>query len=246
MEERIRISRDCDGMEKPEPNSAKVCRLEAGEVLPLRRVDDKHYFKAWSSGRSVYVPKSCAERTEVDYAWERFAEQVGGTYSIEGGSRLGPITTARPAHKVRSSVGDWVITLETVEIGSTQTGQHTETRISAPYVARHPLHFQIYRRTALSDLGKRLLRMQDIEVGHPDFDRDFIVKGDNEASIRRLLANSNVRSLFQTRRELHLRSDGAALAFRKRGVVTNRFLLKAAHDLIDETLHELQRMGFIR
>ena len=53
----------------------------------------------------------------------------------------------------------------------------------APYVNPEGFRFTIYRKGFFSDLGK-LLGMQDIEVGDPEFDEAFIIKGNDEDRVR--------------------------------------------------------------
>ena len=53
----------------------------------------------------------------------------------------------------------------------------------APYVNPEGFRFTIYRKGLFSDLGK-LLGMQDIEVGDPEFDEAFIIKGNDESKVR--------------------------------------------------------------
>ena len=62
------------------------------------------------------------------------------------------------------------------------------TRMRAPYVNPEGFRFTIYRKGVFSDLGK-LLGMQDIEVGDPDFDEAFIIKGNDESKVRDLFAD---------------------------------------------------------
>src|SRR4051812_16896222 len=100
-----------------------------------------------------------------DEVWRRLAEQIGGEV-VERGLWKGT--------EVRSRVGPWTVTLDThTESG----GEHsvTYTRMRAPYVNPEGFRFTIYRKGLFSGLGK-LLGMQDVEVGDPEFDEAFIVK----------------------------------------------------------------------
>ena len=56
----------------------------------------------------------------------------------------------------------------------------------APYVNPEGFRFTIYRKGIFSELGK-LLGMQDIEVGDPEFDEAFIIKGNDEFKVRESL-----------------------------------------------------------
>ena len=46
--------------------------------------------------------------------------------------------------------------------------------------------------------------MQDIEVGHPRFDRDFVIKGTPPGRIRRLFDNAKIRRLIDAQPRIHL------------------------------------------
>ena len=54
-----------------------------------------------------------------------------------------------------------------------------------------------------SDLGKAF-GMQDIEVGHPRFDRDFVIKGNAPGRVRRLFDNEKIRRLIDAQPRIHM------------------------------------------
>ena len=86
--------------------------------------------------------------------------------------------------KVQVTHDEWTITLDTFAVS---TGKTTVvyTRLRAPYINPDHFRFTIYRRGFFSDIAK-WIGMQDIEVGHEDFDRDFIIKGTEEGKLRAL------------------------------------------------------------
>ena len=90
--------------------------------------------------------------------------------------------------KVQVSVGAWTITLDTYTVSMGGHSHITYTRIRAPYLNPEGFRFTIYRESLFSGLGK-LFGMQDIEVGDPEFDRAFIVKGNDESRVIHLLAD---------------------------------------------------------
>ena len=73
----------------------------------------------------------------------------------------------------------------------------------APYVNPEGFRFTIYRKSLFSDLGK-LLGMQDIEVGDPEFDEAFIIKGNDESKVRDLFANPKIRQMIQDQPKIRL------------------------------------------
>ena len=117
-----------------------------------------------------------------DEVWQQFSQEIGAEF-VEGGFWKG--------NKVQAHVDPWTITLDTYTV-NTQHSHVTYTRMRAPYVNPEGFRFTIYRKGFFSDLGK-LLGMQDIEVGDPDFDEAFIIKGNDEFKVRDLLANPHIR-----------------------------------------------------
>src|SRR4051812_3914320 len=106
-----------------------------------------------------------------DEVWEQLSREIDADF-VEGGFWKGS--------KVQAHVGLWTVTLDTMtehhQHGATQHHHTTYTRLRAPYINPEQFRFTIYRKGFFSGLGK-LLGMQDIEVGDPDFDEAFIIKG---------------------------------------------------------------------
>lgn len=173
------------------------------------------------------------------------SEAVGGRY-VEGGF-------CRSA-RVDVTHADWTVTLDTYAV-STGKVMIVYTRMRAPYVNPEGFRFTIYRRGVLSDIGK-FFGMQDVEVGDPAFDHDFIVKGTDEGRLRSLFSSVALRELVKRQPEIHLSvkddegwfgtrfPDGVdMLTFAVPGVIKDIERLKAAFDLFAMTLDELCRIG---
>jgi len=182
-----------------------------------------------------------------DEIWQQFAAAVGGNMTEGGFWGRG---------KVEAAHGQWIITLDTYTV-STGKSSITYTRMRAPYVNPEGFQFTIYRRGIFSDIGK-WLGMQDVEVGEPQFDEDFIIKGNDEAKLRRLFADAKLRELISAQPDIHFcvkddedRFWGGRnfppevdeLYFRVTGVIKDMDRLKLLYDLFSETLDELCRMG---
>ena len=178
--------------------------------------------------------------------WRQLAAETGASF-VEGGFWKGD--------KVEASHGEWRITLENVVYGKIPT-----TRLRAPYVNPDGFRFTVYRKQILSGLGK-MLGMQDVDVGQPDFDRDFVIQGTDEAKLRRLFANARIRELIAAQPQIHFTVKEApgiftrdlfaevppenvnALEFLTIGVIKDKERLRLLFDLFAETLDELCRMG---
>jgi hypothetical protein len=108
-----------------------------------------------------------------DEVWRQLGEGIGADF-VQGGLWKGA--------KVQAHVGPWTITLDTHTESSGEHGT-TYTRMRAPYVNPDGFRFTVYRQGVFSGLGK-LLGMQDIEVGDPDFDEAFLIQGNDEEKVR--------------------------------------------------------------
>ena len=94
--------------------------------------------------------------------------------------------------------------------------------------------------------------MQDVEVRVPQFDEDFIIKGDNERKLRQLFENRRIRDLISAQPRIHLevKDDEGwfstqfprgvdELYFRTIGVIKDVERLKQLFDLFAEVLNHL-------
>jgi hypothetical protein len=104
--------------------------------------------------------------------------------------------------KVRAHVDPWTVTLDTYTV-STGHSHVAFNRMRAPYVNPEGFRFAIYRKGFFSDLGK-LLGMQDIEVGEPDFDEAFIIKGNDEDRVRVLFSEPKIRQMIEDQPQIRL------------------------------------------
>jgi len=181
-----------------------------------------------------------------DEVWRQLGEEIGAEF-VEGGFWKG-------GSKVQVHVGPWTVTLDTHTDSSTDHSVHY-TRMRAPYVNPEGFRFTIYRKGFFSDLGK-LLGMQDIEVGDPEFDEAFIIKGNDEHRLQVLFADSKIRQMIQDQPQIRLEvkdSEGWSgpkfpenvdeLHFQVVGVIKDVDRLKALFDLFAAVLNQLCKIG---
>ncbi|MEM9904281.1 MAG: DUF3137 domain-containing protein [Cyanobacteria bacterium P01_D01_bin.44] len=179
--------------------------------------------------------------------WSQIARDIGGEF-IEGGF------WGKDA--LVYGHGEWQILLDTYTVNhssgsSTNSHAITYTRLRAPFVNKDGLYFEIYRRGFFSSISK-FLGMQDIEIGDPFFDDQFIIKGNNSEKIRLLLADRRMKGLIEQQPRIHLEIKnndgwfGAAfpahvdqLYFRCEGIVRETSLLKSLFELFSLTLERL-------
>jgi hypothetical protein len=180
-----------------------------------------------------------------DELWKQLSQEIGADF-VAGRLWKGS--------KVHAHVGPWTITLDTHTVSSGES-QVTYTRIRAPYVGGAGFRFTIYRKGIFSELGK-LMGMQDIEVGDPEFDDAFIIKGTDESRVRELFSNRRIRELITAQPEIHLSvhdsegwfgpkfpDDVDELVFQVVGVIKDLSRLKKLYDLFAEVLDQLCRLG---
>ena len=177
--------------------------------------------------------------------WHQLNEQMHGQF-VDGGMWKGD--------KVLVEHGDWTLTLDTYVVSTGKTAV-VFTRMRAPFVNPSGFRFNIYRKSAFSGIGK-FFRMQDIEVGDPQFDADFIVKSSDESRVRQLLGNERIRELLTKQKNVSFSvkddegwfgtkfPDGVdELNFAVVGIIKDVDRLKWLYDLFAETLDELCRIG---
>lgn len=133
-----------------------------------------------------------------DEIWTQIATDIGGEF-IEDGFWGKDILIYKH--------GEWQILLDTYTV-TTSTGTNTMittyTRMRAPFINKDELYFKISRKGFFSLIGK-FFGMQDIEIGDPFFDKEFVIKGNNPEKIKLLLANAEIKELCQKQPRIHLR-----------------------------------------
>jgi hypothetical protein len=190
-----------------------------------------------STLRKIFGPS----KTEI---WQQLCAATGADF-VHGGWKR---------DKVQAAHGEWTITLDTYAVS---TGKVVVwfTRLRAPYVNPDHFRFTIYRRGLFSEIAK-YLGMQDVVVGHEDFDRDFIIKGTEEKKLRALFDNPKLRELIAAQPKIHLTvkdhegifgptfpADTDELHFHVRGIIKDVECLKSLFELFAETLDQLCRIG---
>ncbi len=177
--------------------------------------------------------------------WSQLAAQVGGQFTdggFFGKTRL----------DVR--VDPWLLTLDTYTVHH-KNSSTTYTRLRAPYVTADGFRFTVYREGLFTPLGK-MLGMQDIEIGDPDFDQTFVLKGNDEPKVRQFFADDTLKALLYTQSAIHMEvkddegwfgrsfPEGVdELYFQRLGVMRDLPELKALFDLFSHTLHRLCHFG---
>ena len=173
--------------------------------------------------------------------WRQLSREVRGKFH-EGG------LLAKSAVQARTR--DWIMTLDTFTDGDKQT----YTRLRAPYFNPEGFRFEIYRASVFTGLGKAL-GAQDIGVGHPRFDQDFVIKSNAPRRVRRLFDNEKIRHLIDAQPRIHLSVKGHdgwlskfpdgvdELHFKALGTIKDVAQLRTVFDLFAEVLQEVCHEG---
>ena len=176
--------------------------------------------------------------------WQQLSADIQGRY----------VSSFWTGDKVHGTHGEWTVTLDTYVVSTGKT-YITFTRMRAPYVNPGGFRFTIYRKSIFSGIAT-MLGMQDIEIGDPEFDEAFVIKGTDERPVKALFANPHIRELMEQQRNIHLTvkddegwfgasfPDGVdELYFAVPGVIRDLDRLKLLYELFAEVLEQLCATG---
>jgi len=99
--------------------------------------------------------------------------------------------------RVRVPMAPWTVTFEMHSKGK------NHSKILLPFEAKTDFDFEIYNRSWIADAQKRF-GLQDIIVGYEDFDRDFIIKGNDESKVKKLYSSETLREMIQLQKAVRL------------------------------------------
>jgi heat shock protein HtpX len=169
--------------------------------------------------------------------WRQVARDIGGEY--QDGGFLGPDV-------LRYQSGEGEITLDIYEDADEHT--HIYTRMRAPFENKYGLYFKMCRVGFCASIGE-FLGMQDIQIGDPYFDENFIIQGNDDEKVRWLLGDPTLKGLIQAAippKLLGSASFGARyrdeLFFQCGGVLKDEKRLKTLFDLFRATLARLAQI----
>ena len=181
--------------------------------------------------------------------WTALRAQIGGEV-IPG--------TFWRGERLQVAVGEWTVTLDeyTVMVMAGRVPVAIpHTRMRAPFPNPSGFRFSIHRASVFSYLGT-LLGMQDIQVGFPEFDEAFVIKGNNEAAVQSFCTSERLRALVtaQPKFQLSIHDDDGwfgtkyppgvdVLVFDIAERIREVDRLKGLYDVFGETLHRLSEMG---
>jgi hypothetical protein len=138
--------------------------------------------------------------------------------------------------KVEVRHGEWTITLDTY-FSAANKNEYTRLRAKLPMQA--DFRFLITREGVLSEIAK-IFGAQDIQIGDTEFDKNFMIKGNNEQLIKQMLQNARIRELLLGQPEVHFAlTPENELLFAVPVIIKDLARLKHLFELFTETLEFL-------
>ena len=125
--------------------------------------------------------------------WEEFAKEANGKFIEE---------FSWHSAKTEIDYKDLKIIFDNYTLWS---GKYSTkmTRIIVPFNSVDSFRFKIYNSGLISQIEK-IFGGQDVKIGREDFDKEFIIKANNELKIKTLLQNQKIRSIIQNQRNVHI------------------------------------------
>lgn len=125
--------------------------------------------------------------------WNQFANEIDADFINQGFWKT---------KKIVARFENWAITFDTYTRSTGKTST-TYTRIRAPYVNKDGFNFKICKRGWLSGIRKTL-GMKDIEIGYPEFDEKFFIRGNDELRLVELFSSDKIRELVISQDTMYL------------------------------------------
>lgn len=177
--------------------------------------------------------------------WSQFAEEIDAEFVNEG---------VWKKKKIIANFENWNITIDTYTVSSGKNST-TYTRIRAPYINKDDFRFKIYRSGVFSNIGKTF-GMQDVPIGDPEFDENFIIQGNDEEKLREIFLIDKIREFISSQNRIHfeIKDDEGRfgtkfpdnvdeLYFQAAGIIKDIEKLKELYFLFVLVLNKLCLMG---
>lgn len=159
--------------------------------------------------------------------WKEFATKTNGTFK-KGYSWQ--------SDSVAIKYKNWQIIFDNYTLWSGKYSSEM-TRIIAPINSNDGFEFEIYKEGFIRKIEK-LFGAQDIQIGHDDFDKAFIIKSKNEFKLKSLLRNKQIRTLLLEIKDVNFQiSDQMGIWEQK--LLENQFELSF---YFDEKITDLQKL----
>lgn len=101
---------------------------------------------------------------------------------------------------------DFKITFDTYThliVVRSKSSEFEYTRVRVELLLPDNLNLKLFRQGFIESIGK-LFGMQDITIGDKEFDKVFIVKGNNDSKIQQLFSNATILNLILSQKDIRL------------------------------------------
>jgi hypothetical protein len=190
----------------------------------------------------------------AEEAPERVGEETWGQFCGRVDAAVAGYLRGTPA---RVTYKNWCVTLDT-NVVPAGAAAAVVTRMRAPFAGGRGFRFKLQRRDLLDALAARL-RIHSSETGQADFDREFVVRSDDDERVRRLFADPAIRRLVRSQPSINMELRGGdgpfgatlpegveELVLRAPGFLTDAEQLRRLFALFALTLDRLCRIGSAR
>lgn len=128
-----------------------------------------------------------------DQAWKQFATENNATYN-------------ETYNSVEITYANHKILFDTHVHYSVSGGQSFDTaytRVRVEFISPDNLRFRLTKQVLIDGIGK-LLGAQDIQIGDKEFDKRFLIKGNDEFKVQTLLSNNTIKNLILQQSDISL------------------------------------------
>lgn len=162
-------------------------------------------------------------------SWKLLSEEMGAQFIDRGMLKGGP--------KLVATYKNWEIEMDMYTETHQNNGHNTSTtytRIVAPFVKQNDYTITIYKEGGWSKALK-IFGGKDIEIGIPEFDRDYRVKSNDAEQTARLFENDKFRKLLTENivNGLFDISDNKGLFTKKENVTMSHVLYRQIGEITD-------------
>lgn len=189
-----------------------------------------------------YHSKRKLFKTSKKEIWSQISQRIQGNY-VKG--------SLLKRDRIEAHFGEWTIVFDTYIKENV-----AYTRVRAPYVNQDNFQFTIFREKKIHK-GLKVFGMQDIETGYTEFDKHFVIQGNNSTKVRQLFSNPHIRELlsFQSKPVLKINPENTVdfqkafppnvneVYFEVKGVIEDLDQLHDLYDLFSFTLEHLCHIG---
>lgn len=125
--------------------------------------------------------------------WRKLSAELGGSYSPRAWLKRDRVQVV---HR------NWTITLDPFVVHAGKSNIPF-TRFRAPFLNTDAFRLKVYRANVFSTVGS-WFGAQDVQVGEPEFDRDFVVKSTDEGKARAFFADRLICRLLQQQKRVQM------------------------------------------